>query len=411
MTHRRPYQDLESVPGSVGDVLRLIRAKGAISRSALARMTGLAPSTVSLRVDALASAGLVREMGSPTSQSDRRSRRVMLDGSGGFVLAIDLGAHHVRIALTDLAGNELVDSDATGESGPLTSAVSPHAAVDELWDRFEGLAARNGLTPDALRAVAIGVPAPVAYPTGRIVTPSFQPSWDGVVLSDLFAEHTDVPVLVENDANLIALAERSEPIEPDQSQLIAVKLGTRIGGGIIARGRLHRGVSGAAGELAHTAVDGQSAIGCTCGVQNCLESVASGGAVVARLRASGLDVSSTADLLALAAQGDPVVVDELREAGVRIGRVLGSIANFFNPKEVVLAGSMSASPPLVAAIRSELYRMCLPLVAGDLDVRASRAPRDAPIRGASVLALDEFLAPARVNELARYSMLTAASPA
>lgn len=397
----RPYQDLEWAPGSVGDVLRLIRSHGVVSRSALARMTGLAPSTVSLRVDALSSAGLVREIGSATARTDRRARRLTLDGSSGFVLSIDLGANHVRLALTDLAGNQVLDSDKAGRSTPLPPTTSPRTAVQELWRRFGELIEGSDLSASALRAVAIGVPAPVAYPAGRIVTPSFDPSWDGVVLADLFAEHTNVPVLVENDANLIALAERSDHLDPDQSHLIAVKLGTRIGGGIIARGRLHRGVGGAAGELAHTAVDGVSAIGCTCGVQNCLESVASGGAIVARLRNGGHDVSSTAGLLSLAAQGDPEVVEELREAGLKIGRALGGIANFFNPREVVLAGSMSASPPLVAAIRSELYRTCLPLVADDLEVRASRAPQDAPIRGASVLALDEFLAPARVNELTR----------
>jgi predicted NBD/HSP70 family sugar kinase len=120
-------------------------------------------------------------------------------------------------------------------------------------------------------------------------------------------------------------------------------------------------------------------------------------------------VSSTADLLALAAQGEPAVVDELRDAGGRIGRVLGVVVNFFNPKEIVLAGSMSAAPPLVSAIRSELYRMCLPLAADALEVRASRAAQDAAIRGASILALDEFLAPARVDELAGRSALRTAS--
>src|SRR4051794_16500473 len=104
MSDRRRYQDLESAPGSAGDVLRFIRSTGAVSRSALARMTGLAPSTVSLRVDALASVGLVREIGSASPRRDRRGRRLTLDGSSGFVLAIDLGANHVRTALTDLAG-------------------------------------------------------------------------------------------------------------------------------------------------------------------------------------------------------------------------------------------------------------------------------------------------------------------
>jgi len=400
MNHRL-YQDAEPVPGSVGDVLRLIRGGGSSSRSVLARTTGLAPSTVGLRVDALVDLGLVHEVGAEGSRGGRRARRLELDGTAGFVAAADLGANHTRVVLSDLAGRTLADSDDARASAPLPRDDGPAGAVAELWRRFETLAAGCGLSMDDFQGAAIGVPAPIAYPSGRIVTPSFEPTWHDVALGSLFASHTDAPVLVENDANLIALAERSDTEPPERSNLVAVKLGTRIGGGVIAGGRLHRGVGGAAGEVSHTSVDGTSVIGCTCGVPNCLESVASAGAIIARLRAAGHDVSTTADLLRLGAQGDADVVEELRTAGALIGRVLAGIANFFNPREVVLAGAMSASPPLVAAIRSELYRMCLPLVADDLDVRASRAPRDAGVHGGVVLALDEVLAPTRVDELVR----------
>lgn len=404
MNHRL-YQDAEHVHGSVGDVLRLIRTGDTASRSTIARSTGLAPSTVGLRVDTLVELGLVHEVGAEGSRGGRRARRLELDGAAGFVAAADLGANHARIVLSDLAGRTITDTDDTGDSAPLLRADGPAAAVAELWRRFVQLAEDADLSMTGFRGAAIGVPAPVAYPSGRIVTPAFEPSWHDAALGALFQEHTDAPVLVENDANLIALAERSDTLPPECSQLVAVKLGTRIGGGVIAGGRLHRGVGGAAGEVSHTSVDGVSAIGCTCGVPNCLESVASGGAIAARLRAAGHEVGTTGDLLRLGAQGDAAVVDELRAAGELIGRVLAGIANFFNPREVVLAGAMSASPPLVAAIRSELYRMCLPLVADDLEVRASRAPRDAGIRGGVVLALDEVLAPARIEELARRAAL------
>jgi predicted NBD/HSP70 family sugar kinase len=294
----------------------------------------------------------------------------------------------------------IVDTDDLEHgAGPIPVEAGPRAAVAALWERFVELADDSGLDRARFRGAAISVPAPVSYPGGSIATPSFEPSWHGAVLPELFAEYTDAPVLVENDANLIALSERPEPDRT--STLVAVKLGTRIGAGVLLDGRLHRGVSGAAGELSHTPVDGEAAIGCTCGVPDCLESVASGGAVAARLRAAGRTVVGTGDVLALAAQGDAVVLDELRRAGEHIGRVLAGIVNFCNPSDVVFAGAMSASSVLVATIRGELYRSCLPMVADALDVRASRSPRDAGIRGATVLALDEVLAPTRIDELVR----------
>ncbi|WP_083520142.1 ROK family transcriptional regulator [Curtobacterium citreum] len=398
--HEQHFQDMARSPGSVGDVLRLIRVSDTTSRSSIARSTGLAPSTASARVDALTSLGLVRESGAEGSRGGRRARRLELVADAGFVAAADLGAHHVRIVLTDLAGTVLADTDALEHgAGTVPVAAGPRASVAALWQRFVELARDSGLDMDRFRGAAISIPAPVSYPGGSIATPSFEPSWHGAVLPELFAEYTDVPVLVENDANLIALAEHPEP---DRSgTLVAVKLGTRIGAGVLLDGRLHRGVSGAAGEISHTPVDGEAAIGCTCGVPDCLESVASGGAVVARLRATGREVGTTGDVLALAAQGDPVVLDELRRAGEHIGRVLSGIVNFCNPSEVVLAGAMSASSVLVATIRGELYRSCLPMVADALDVRASREPRDAGIRGATVLAVDEVLAPTRIDEMVR----------
>ncbi|WP_420369830.1 ROK family transcriptional regulator [Curtobacterium sp. L1-20] len=398
--HDQHFQDMAWSPGSPGAVLRLIRVSDTTSRSSIARSTGLAPSTASARVDALTSLGLVRESGAEGSRGGRRARRLELVADAGFVAAADLGAHHVRIVLTDLAGTVIVDTDDLEHgAGPIPVEAGPRAAVAALWERFVELADDSGLDRARFRGAAISVPAPVSYPGGSIATPSFEPSWHGAVLPELFAEHTDAPVLVENDANLIALSERPEPDRT--STLVAVKLGTRIGAGVLLDGRLHRGVSGAAGELSHTPVDGEAAIGCTCGVPDCLESVASGGAVAARLRAAGRTVVGTGDVLALAAQGDAVVLDELRRAGEHIGRVLAGIVNFCNPSDVVFAGAMSASSVLVATIRGELYRSCLPMVADALDVRASRSPRDAGIRGATVLALDEVLAPTRIDELVR----------
>lgn len=396
---RRHYLDSEHTPGSAGDLLRLVRARNGMSRSRLARETGLAASTVGLRVDSLLGIGYLHEVGTESSRGGRRARRLQIDPAAGFVATADLGANHARVVLSDLAGQPMADSDDTHTSTPIDRSRGPGVAVGELWKRFTSMAAGLDLDMARFLGAVISVPAPVAYPSGRLVTPSFEPSWNGVSLGTLFEEHTSSPVLVENDANLIALSERSATESPNRANLVAVKLGTRIGAGVIVEGRLYRGVSGAAGELSHTAVDGQSAIGCTCGVPNCLESVASGGAILARLRERGSAASTTADILELGARGDSAVIAELRTAGSHIARVLAGIANFFNPSEVVLSGAMSASPPLTAAIRSELYRLCLPLVADDLEVRACRAPRDAAVRGGTVLALDEVLAPARIEQL------------
>lgn len=399
MTHAPSLRDADYAPGSTGDIFRLIRAGQASSRSALARHTGLSPSTVGIRVETLQRLGLVSESGEQESRGGRRAKRLLVAAEAGCVAAIDFGAHHLEIAVADLDGTLLgtVSHSGLGDD-------SPAAVVAVMWDQILAALEKVGVEPARLRGIAISLPAPIEYPSGRVVFPSFMPSWHNVSLPTLFGEYTDVPVLVENDANLVALAE-AHPAGNDH--LLAVILGTRIGSGIVTEGRLQRGFNGAAGEISHTSVGGVPAISCICGLDDCLESVASGGAIAATLAAAGYDVTTTADVIRLGRTADPVVIAALREAGTRIGTVLASVVNFFNPKRVVLGGTMSASAPLVAAIRAELFARCLPIAAHDLDVSAAEDPATAGLRGAVKLALEEALAPARIDELARQDAQTA----
>lgn len=384
-----------STPGSVGDILRAIRAEGTMSRAEIAEQTGLAPSTVSLRADTLMQLGLLRESGENASRGGRRARRLELDGAVGYVAAVDVGAKHIAIGLTDAAGVEILVEQRLGALDG-----GPEELVAWLWEFIEDLIRRSGLDPERLMGIAVGITAPVEYPSGRVVHPAFMPSLSDAVIPRLFEKHTAVPVLAENDANLLALAEL-ETTTHENDDLLAVKLGTRIGSGVISAGRLHRGVRGAAGEISHTAVPGEALISCSCGIGTCLESVASGGALVARLNDLGYAVKSSADVVAQAQTGDPVVVDILRVAGTQIGETLSHVVNFFNPRAVILGGGMSASEHLVAAIRAQLFQRCLPVVTHDLEVHRSAFPRQAPIRGASFLILEEVLSPERIDALAR----------
>lgn len=388
--------DIGLTSGTAGEIFQMIRSAQSTSRAALAQQSGLAPSTISLRVDALMRLGLVRDKGEGESNGGRRSRLLEVNNEAGYIAAIDVGANHVKTAIVDVSGTFLGVTDQTASFG-----ASPEAVVAHAWDIVHAQILELKLPETGLMGIGVGFPAPIEYRSGRVVLPSFMPGLHDAVIPQLFKSHTAVPVLVENDANLMAIAERAERADGESVQLLAVKLGTRIGCGIISEGRLHRGVGGAAGEISHTAVAGTATVGCSCGIESCLESVASGGAIAARLAAAGYDVKTASDVVELGQNADPEVVAALREAGTQIGDVLSSIVNFFNPGDVVLGGTMSASAPLVAAIRAQLFQQCLPLVTNRLDVRAAHNPSEAGIRGASIIILEEILAPARIDGMFR----------
>jgi predicted NBD/HSP70 family sugar kinase len=393
------YRDREITAGSIGDVFRLVRSKSATSRSSIARTFGLSPSTVGLRVEALQRIGLIAEDGEHESRGGRRARNLQIVADAGFVVAIEPGVRLLKLAIADLNGTVLQSVRL-----PALADQPPVEAVATIWSEVEKLFEAADAPIDRLRGIAVGLPAPVEYPSGRVVLPSFMQTWSDAKVPDLFATHTEVPVLVENDANLVAISEMSAAEDNHNDYFLAVLLGRRIGSGLVADGKLLRGFNGAAGEFSHTPVAGPAVISCVCSLESCLESVASGAAIAARLSDLGYTVDIPSDIIALGRSGDPRVLAILREAGTQIGTALASSVNFFNPRRVVLGGALSQSAPLAAAIRAELFQKCLPVAAQDLDVSAVADPDTAGARGALRLLLDEVLAPARVDELARVAL-------
>jgi predicted NBD/HSP70 family sugar kinase len=205
----------------------------------------------------------------------------------------------------------------------------------------------------------------------------------------------DTPVLVDNDANLMAVGEHSaDPID----HMVFLKAGTGIGCGVIASGRLHRGGMGAAGDIGHLPVPGREDVECACGRNGCLDAVASGAALVRDLQAAGVDVASPLDVVILARDAEPTVTRLLREAGRATGEILATVVNFFNPDAMVIGGQLSLAEPFVSSVRAVVYERCLSMATDALHIRTSKAGHLAGVIGGAQLALEHALDPQRVNE-------------
>jgi predicted NBD/HSP70 family sugar kinase len=392
-----------------GELLGMLRRGEAGSRSDLVRLTGLAASTVSGRVQALVREGYVREDGVAASTGGRPARRLEFRSDAGVVAAAEIGSEHLRLALADLAGHRLSTVEL-----PLDIATGSDAVVSLIGACVLDQIRLCGQEPGSLAAIGVGLPAPVEAGTGRIVLPAHMPGWDGSDIVGLLRRwaasaglSSDLPLVVGNDADLMAVAEHVEQAAggADVEHLLAVRLGRRIGCGIISSGVLHVGAAGGAGEIAHTSVAGRPALACACASPNCLEAVASGGALVARLAAEGGPTVTPEELVALARDSDPAASRLLREAGSAIGDVLALVLNFFNPQVLVLGGALSQAAPLIAAVRGRVYENCLPLVTRDLQVVVSSAGPDAGVRGIFALLLDRVLDPVEVDRRVGFPLL------
>ncbi|MEV0306941.1 ROK family protein [Nonomuraea fuscirosea] len=377
MNQRLPVQ------GPQGDLLRLVATGRAESRAELSRLSGLAASSVSLRVEELIDAGLLAEEGAGTSRGGRRPRRLRLSPGAGVLAVADLGAHHVRLGLLDLSGEPLVVEE---RSCDITDG--PGRTLDRIADAFDELLTEHVPPGVPLRGVGTGVPGPVDPVTLRVVTPSRMPGWNDFPVAEHLATRYDLPVLVENDANLMAAGEARW--WPGTENLMVVKAGTGIGCGVIAGGRLHRG-RGAAGDISHVRVRSDSSTVCACGHPDCLEAYASGAALMTALAEAGVTVTRPADIVTLVNDAVPEATSLVRHAGRRIGEVLTVLVNFFNPDVVAVGGSLSAAEPLLTSIRAAVWERCLPLATRDLEIAPARAGRDAALRGAGALLLEAAL--------------------
>lgn len=384
----------DALRGGPRELLRWVATGAAVSRADLSRLSGLSPSTVSQRVEALISQGLLEEAGAGRSRGGRRPRQLAVPTGGAVVGAIDLGAHHARVGALDLSGRvvQARTLPVRIEDGPEAVLGALLAEVATLVDD-DPAASRGGSATGALRGVGIGIPGPVQHATGRIVSPSRMPGWNGFDVAAFCAGRIDVPVIVDNDANLMALgAHRTAHSELDHA--VYIKAGTGIGSGVISSGRLHRGAQGSAGDISHCRVVADPAPPCTCGNAGCLEAVASGAALVTALREQGVPVSDLTGVIRLIDDGDRQATALARQAGRAVGEILAVVVNFFNPQVVAIGGRLADCEPLLASMRATLYERCLPLATQTLLIERVAASQDVGITGAAHLVIDHVVAAA-----------------
>jgi predicted NBD/HSP70 family sugar kinase len=386
----------EALTGAAqSEIFQILRDGKPRTRSELASLTGLARSTVAARVDALLRVKLISPVADAASTGGRPSRQFAFDGTRHAVLGVDIGATHVHIALTDLHGTMLADTQVE-----MSVAEGPDRVlgwvIDQGRELFGPLAGRL-----ALRAIGVGLPGPVEHASGRPVDPPIMPGWDRFDVPSKLSTALGVPALVDNDVNVMALGEHHD-YWSDVEDLLFVKVATGIGAGVIVGGKVHRGAQGIAGDIGHIWVPEADGVECRCGSIGCLEAVAAGPAIAARLRGRGLDVNSTSDVTASVLRGDVDAVREVREAGRIIGRVLTTCVSLINPAVIALGGPVAnAGDHLLAGAREVIYTRATPLAASNLQIVRSRGNHDAAVSGASAMAIQHVLSVDSVEALLR----------
>ncbi|MBO0746040.1 MAG: ROK family protein, partial [Candidatus Dormibacteraeota bacterium] len=310
-----------------------------------------------------------------------------------YVVAISITHHHVRAALADLnAEPRCVIEDDVGTD-------DRQAVLEHVRRLIEEVLVRSEVPRDRVQGIGVGVEGPVEAQSGSLRTVS--PLVGPLAIHDDLEREYPWPVVVDNDANLLALAEAWAAGARDSRDFFFVKIGSGVGCGIFFDGQLYRGADGWAGELGHVPVPGHDGP-CTCGNAGCLNTVAAGPALAAaaeELARSGASAYlrgvwkererlSAEDLGAALRHGDQAAAGVIKRAGNSVGQVLGGIVSFCNPSLIVIGGRATRlGDLLLSAIREGVYRWSLPLSARHLAITASQLGDDGPLIGAAAMAL------------------------
>ncbi len=365
-------------------VLDVLRISGRTSQADIARATGLSRTTIHTLIGELKEEGMVLEVdGRPAGAgTGRPAVQLVLQKTSRAVLGIDFGHSHVQVAVADLAHNVLAE-----RHRDLDVNHRAKEALDFSAEMAAEVLAEVGIDRSHVIGAGIGIPGPVDRERGTAGSATILPGWVGLRIADAMQKRLGLPVDIENDANLGALAELTWGAGRDCTNFAYIKAATGIGAGLVIDGALLRGATGTAGEIGHTTLDERGAL-CYCGNRGCLETVASGPAITRLVAEGNGEAPSLAEVIERAAAGDVRCRRAISDAGREIGVAVAGLCNLINPERVIIGGLLSrAGSILLQPLRESIRRHAVQAAAERVEVRAASFVERAELLGALALAL------------------------
>jgi predicted NBD/HSP70 family sugar kinase len=342
-----------------GRIVRALTERGGMSATQIARVTGLAKSTVSTTLSELRKSGVVVEgAGADVGREagvGRPATVLTLNPEAGTCVGVLIGQTEIQVIVADVAHTVLWDKSVYLEPDYSTDAAA--ALVPGLIaEAYEG----QWQSPEGLLGVGIAVGGPVNPITGKMLRAGGMPSWAGVDMRELFGPMFDgVPIFCDNESNCAAIAEMTWGAAQGYDDFIVYTLDLGVGGAIVSGGRVLTGIAGGAGEFGHMVLDPNGPL-CRCGNHGCIEAYASFRGPLAEAQQHFGRPMRIADVVELARAGDPTCLALIEQAGEAGGHGLGLIGSVFNPQLVVVSGRLvTAGDILMNPLAASFERFAL----------------------------------------------------
>ena len=385
-TSSAPRRATDARTANLARLLDVLRLSGPLSRTAIGSAAGLSRATVSTLLGELLERRLVRETtDAPRALGIGRPAGVVeLEPSAAVAVGVDIGRTHVRAVVADLGLTVLAEAHERFDVPD-----HPRETLDLVVDTTRRLLAEAGVDRADLLGVGVGLPGPVDRVSGRLGSATILPYWVGAAPRADLEARLQSPVLVENDANLGALAESLLGAGRGSEVLAYIKAAAGVGAGIVVGGRLFRGASGTAGEIGHTTVANAGPV-CRCGNRGCLEQLAGATALLTQMAAAGVELDSVDALLDLAGDGHAGARRVLADAGEHLGLAVANLVTLLDVDRVVVGGELAAAGELLVGPLRYVARSSAVTTAGSgIDIVASALGERAEVLGGVALVLRE----------------------
>lgn len=372
-----------------GAVLDLLRRRGPTTRRSLLELTRLSRTTLVERIDTLQRLRLIREGQRGPTANGRPPVMLEFDDRSRITLALDIGASHTTVAVTDLSARRLMV-----QQHPIDLDSDPEKVLDFVIRTATEVLETCDPPSSELLGVGVSFPGLPGEAAGTIEAPAVLGHWDGAPVGDIIRRAFDVPVVLANDAHAMAYGEYLA--DGRRRTLLAVKVATGLGAGLVVDGRLHYGDSRGAGQFGHMRVPGLTEL-CSCGERGCLATVASGRALVRRLQRYG--IANVDDIVIAVEDGHAEALAALTEAGQAVGTVLSGVVTMLDPGVVLFGGPLGRLEPFVEAARAPIKKLAYARTARGVEVGRMLLDDESAVTGLAALLVDTALEPSAVDHL------------
>lgn len=381
-------------------IIEYLYRNGQASNPDLAKLTNMSSPTINKLIVELIDMGIVQELGHGASIGGRRPNIYGINPNAKYIISIDIDCRMIKMGVFNLQ-NEAVSEIITY----FDNVKNKKKVFEEIFKRLDTLLASLNFKQNQYLGIGISLPGLIEAKTGETYSDLLI---DGLALEEAFKIRYDLPTFTGNDSRVMALGEQAFGAAQNKENALCINICDGIGMGIIVNGKIYEGKSGFAGELGHINVveDGQL---CTCGKKGCLETVASGTALIQHARQGIIDgkesliaemvnnnlddihVSTIIDALE---NGDVFAIELISQAGEYLGKGIAGLIHIFNPDTVIIGGKVAGAQHfLTDSIHQSLNKYAIHRIKQDTEIIVSSLEGKVKLLGAVAMVMDKLFEP------------------